>query len=257
MDMNDNPRGVLPTFGSRLSVLKWGRKQLTSILFSFPRKIMVVGLLYMPAPASAIDAFKSVVLPTDIAVEIPSKWEVVSMQERKRLRDNASDIVSKAGAPPTPGQIKNTLIALNSDSTPIGAKFRTSSKTGSDWTVAMLKEATPADFEELKKNSMQMFKEVEKAGGINVIKIITLDVADLDGHPSLVMIYNRGSIGNRSDIWTVMVVSTPLQDRLVETTVSFRTNETARWLPSTQRILKSIKFQAPSERATQDLPNKK
>lgn len=255
MDIKMAPHGISAALGECFSRLQSRREKLTCSVLNRAGMLFVAGFLALPAPSFALDTFKSVTLPTGIALEIPEHWEALSVQERKNVADFANAIADKAGIPED-GGVKTRLIALNSNSTPIGAKFRVSSTTPSPFTAATLTAATPADLEGIKQDMFDDFKKAEKAGSSNVTAITAVDVTDLDGHPTLAVVYRRGSIGDPADIWAVMLLRTPLPDRLVEVTLSWRVSETERWLPAIRRVAASIKFQAASERAFLKSPGK-
>lgn len=203
--------------------------------------IVSLGVMFFYDPAFAGDDFNRVDLPGGISVETPANWEVLSSREIHNVANRAAVIMERAGAEPASAG-KITLLALNSDSKPIGAKFRISTIPSPEFTAQDLAGYTQADLDGIKVALLEQSKEFGRAGGIRIISVSTVDRTELNGKPTLLTTYRRDSIGDPGDVWTVMAFQTPLPGRVVETTVSWRTSESARWFPTVKRLVTSLTF---------------
>lgn len=208
---------------------------------AFVFMLFAAAFLVSPYTASAAGEFKSIALPTGISLDIPSHWQVLTLETRQNLLAVGAAITSRAGVANTDG-VKSTLLAVNAVPSPTGATIRVSSTTHPTFTAADLSAMTASDLQQAGQLVFADFEKLEKQGGPHVVSMTTPSVLMLSGHPALVLSYVRRSLTNSSEHWHVVQFRAPLPDRLVEVTLSWRKGDEIIWRPILEHVVGSLKL---------------
>lgn len=226
------PKGI-KFMDLNLSVMK--------ICHAFVCLLLCTAFLVSPLSASAAGEYKNVKLPTEISLDIPSHWKILSIENRKNLQAAGTAMTKNAGVEESKG-VKTSLLAVNAVPDPVGATIRVSITTRPEFTAAVLLAVTKTDLKDIEKLLLSEFQKLEKSGGPHIVSMTTPSAVMLSGHPALVIPYIRNNLSSSSEHWQVVQYRVPLPDRLVEITLSWRKTDEIIWKPILQHVLASLKI---------------
>jgi hypothetical protein len=201
--------------------------------------LLIASLFSVPVAAEDTK-FRRVLLDYDISIEIPSHWKVISEETRKNLGVFGEAIRKNANIE-GPGGNKITLLAVNATPDPTGAMVRVSVTSRPDYTQADLITVTPDDLKSVEVELQNSSKKLEASGGPKIIEIQPVRIDKLNGYQALVMSYIRSGI-NEPSPWQVTQYKSPVSDRLVEITLSYRQSDGILWRPILEHVKRSLKF---------------
>ncbi len=208
---------------------------------TFTCMLFTAAFLVLPFSASAAGEFKSLVLPTGITLDVPSHWQVLTLETRQNLLAVGAAITSSSGVEQPVG-VKSTLLAVNAVPAPVGATIRVSITTRPEFTAADLSAMTASDLKQSGQLVLADFVKAEKQGGPHIVSMTTPSVVMLSGHPAFVIPYIRNSLTNASEQWHVVQYRAPLPDHLVEVTLSWRKSDEIIWRPILEYVIGSLKL---------------
>jgi hypothetical protein len=204
--------------------------------------IFLIAIAALPATAVAQDrSFQRVQLPHKISLEIPSHWNVLSVETRKNLTATGEAITEGAGIDAPRG--KESLLAVNATPAPTGAMIRVSVIAPPEYTQADLAAITPADLKDARLEILSLFRKAEAAGGPKILGVQEFRVERLNSQSlSLVMPYIRASAQGPSP-WQVVQYKIPTPGRVIELTLSHRQSDAIVWKPILERVKRSLRFE--------------
>lgn len=208
---------------------------------AFVCMLFAAAVLISPFSASAGGEFKNIALPTGISLDVPSHWQVLTLETRQNLSAVGAAIASNAGLE-NPDGVKSTLLAVNAVPSPTGATIRVSITTRPEFTAADLSGMTASELKQAGQLVLDDFEKAEKRGGPHIVSMTTPSVRMLSGHPAFVIPYIRRSLTDASEQWHVVQYRAPLPDRLVEVTLSWRKGDEIIWRPILEHVVGSLKL---------------
>lgn len=191
------------------------------------------------AAAQASD-YKRLQLSYGISLEVPSHWTILSQSTRSNLQAAGRAVAENAGLEGLGGR-KENILAVNSSPAPTGAMIRVSVTRPPDYSQADLVSATPADLEGIANEMLTIFKKMETSGGPKVIQVQTVKIEFHNKYRVLVLPYTRHDKFSPSS-WQVTQYKIPLDDRIIEVTLSHRESDAMVWKPILEKVKRSILF---------------
>lgn len=193
------------------------------------------------APSFATEnIYKQVSLPDGISIEIPAHWTILSQDTRKNIAAAGRAMTDNAGIDGG-GNKKQTLLAVNAVPTPPGAMIRVSVSMPPEYSQSDLARATPHELKVLQQDMLQLFKKMEAGGGPEIVEFQPLQVELFKNSRALVIRYVRKST-NGPSLWQVTQYKIPVENRLIELTLSYRQSDSVMWRPILERVKRSIQF---------------
>lgn len=186
------------------------------------------------------DAYERVLLTHGISIEIPRHWTVLPENSRKNLAASSQAMLDNAGIEDSSGQ-KIGLLAVNATPNPTGAMIRVSAIVPPDFTQGDLSRATPSELKEVDQVLVDLFRKVEASGGPSIIKIQPVQIESFKNYRAMVIRYVRKSVNGPSP-WQVTQYKIPVDNKLIELTLSYRQTDSVVWYPILERVKRSIQF---------------
>lgn len=206
----------------------------------FPLLLLSV-ITTFAAPAFATDyTYKRMQLSHGISIEMPWHWTVLPEDFRKNLAASSQAMQDNAGIESVPGQ-KKGLLAVNATPTPTGAMIRVSVTEPPDYTQSDLAKATPRELKEVEREVLLAFKKMEASGGPVIIEMQSVQIEPFKNYRALAIRYVRKSVNGPSP-WQVTQYKIPVDNRLIELTLSYRQSDSAIWRPILERVKRSVQF---------------
>jgi hypothetical protein len=188
----------------------------------------------------AVAEFKKIDLPYGICVEIPKHWMIIDQASRSNLESAGSSVAKNSGL--DLNIQKQNLLAVNSVPSPTGAMIRVS-VSPPEYTQEDLSQLTSEDLKEAGPMFENMLKQMEKAGGIKIIKVYPVTIEKINNLYSIVLNYDREGTTSNS-IWNVTQYKIPRSNKLIELTLSKRQSDSLIWRPILDRVKASLEFVA-------------
>lgn len=201
--------------------------------------LVAVILACSPAAAQTGD-YKRLQLSYGISLEIPSHWTILSQSTRNNLQAAGRAAAENAGLEGLGGK-KENILAVNSSPVPTGAMIRVSVTRPPDYSQADLISAAPADLKDVANEMLMAFKKMEASGGPKVIQVQTVRIEIHNKYRVLVLPYTRHDKFGPSS-WQVTQYKIPLDDRIIEITLSHRESDAMVWRPILEKVKRSILF---------------
>lgn len=201
--------------------------------------VFAVALLALNAKASD-SAFKRVTLPYGISLEIPAHWTILSQATKSNLKA-LEEATTEAAGIHDPKRKKASLLALNSTPVPTGAMVRVSVSSPPDFTLDELKNITQSELNEMAGEMARLFRQLEASGGPKVLQTFPARSEMLGNRLALVIPYRRANHFGPSP-WYVTQYKIPLQNHLVEITLSYRESDAPLWRPILEKVRQSTRF---------------
>lgn len=201
--------------------------------------LVAVTVVCNPAAAQTGD-YKRLQLSYGISLDVPSHWTLLSQSTRNNLQAAGNAITENAGLESKGGR-KENILAVNASPAPTGAMIRVSVTRPPDYSQADLASATPADLKNLANEVLIVFKKMEDSGGPKVIQVHPGRIEIHNKYRVLVLPYTRHDNFGPSS-WHVTQYKIPLDDRLIEMTLSYRESDSIVWKPILERVKRSISF---------------
>lgn len=193
------------------------------------------------APSFATEnIYKQVSLPDGISIEVPAHWTILSKDTRKNIAAAGRAMTDNAGVD---GRRNNqqTLLAVNAIPTPPGAMIRVSVSMPPEYSQSDLARVTPHELKVFLQEMRQAFKKMEASGGPEIVEFQPLQVELFKNSRALVIRYVRKS-ANGPSLWQVTQYKIPVENRLIELTLSYRQSDSVMWRPILERVKRSIQF---------------
>ncbi len=175
-----------------------------------------------------------------ISLEVPSHWTILSQSTRNNLQAAGRAMTENAGLEGSGGK-KENILAVNATPAPTGAMIRVSVTRPPDYSQADLASVTQADLKGLANEMLMGFKKMEASGGPKVIQVWPGRIEMHNKHRILVLPYTRQDKFGPSS-WQVTQYKIPLDDRLIEITLSHRESDAIVWRPILEKVKRSVSF---------------
>jgi hypothetical protein len=112
-----------------------------------------------------------------------------------------------------------------------------------EYTQEDLSQLTSEDLKEAGPMFENMLKQMEKAGGVKIIKVYPVTIEKINNLYSIVLNYDREGTTSNS-IWNVTQYKIPRSNKLIELTLSKRQSDSLIWRPILDRVKASLEFVA-------------
>lgn len=202
---------------------------------------VLLNLALLSHPTFAQDTlFRNIQLAHGISLDVPSHWSVLSLENRKNLEAAGQALADNAGIEGEDA-VKEPLLAMNATPYPTGAMIRVSVTHFPSYTQSDLAAATSVDLEELRANTLKMFKQLESSGGPQIIEMQPMRIERINHYLVLVMPYVRAGVKGPYH-WQVTQYKIPASNYLIEITLSYRQSDSIIWRPILERVKRSVKF---------------
>ncbi len=209
---------------------------ITRCLFCAFAAFVILGNVALAQDSS----FKKIQLSYGISLEIPSHWQVLSLDTRMNLGAASTAMMDNAGIEGPSGQ-KLNLLAVNATPVPTGSMIRVSVTSPPDYTQADLAAATAADLKDVGTESLRLFRQLEASGGPKIFEMLPVRIEKINGQLALTIPYTRASQFGPSP-WLVTQYKIPVNNRLIEVTLSHRQSDAIVWRPILERVKRSVRF---------------
>jgi hypothetical protein len=204
-------------------------------------RFLLAAIILASGPALAQTGdYRRLQLSYGISLEVPTHWTILSQSTRNNLQAAGRAITENAGLEGSNGG-KENLLAVNAAPAPTGAMIRVSVTRPPDYSQADLALATQADLKDLASELLMNFKRMEASGGPKIIQIQPARIEVHNKYRVLVLPYTRhDNVGPSA--WQVTQYKIPLEDRLIEVTLSHRESDAVVWRPILEKVRRSILF---------------
>lgn len=204
-------------------------------------RVLLATIIFASGPALAQTGdYRRLQLNYGISLEVPTHWTILSQSTRSNLQAAGRAMTENAGLEGSSGR-KESLLAVNASPAPTGAMIRVSVTRPPDYSQADLASATQADLRDLANELLMNFKKMEASGGPRVIQIQPARIDVYNKYRVLVLPYTRhDKLGPSA--WQVTQYKIPLDDRLIEVTLSHRESDAVVWRPILEKVRRSILF---------------
>ncbi len=213
---------------------------LKKVVMRFAYFLLVAVTLACNPAAAQTGEYKRLQLSYGISLEVPSHWTILSQSTRDNIQAAGRAMTENAGLE-GPGGRKENILAVNSSPAPTGAMIRVSVTRPPDYSQADLASATPADLKEVANEMLMGFRKMEASGGPKVIQVQPGRIEIHNKYRILVLPYTRHDKFGPSS-WQVTQYKIPLDDRLIEITLSHRESDAIVWKPILEKVKRSISF---------------
>ena len=201
----------------------------------------VGALLTTVSPLFAQDShFVRLNLSGGVSIEIPKHWKVLSADSTTNLAAMSEALMQQAQVERSQSR-KITVLAVNATPDPTGAIVRVTISVPPDFTRQELRTVTAADLRAIKSEMVSMLRKVEAAGGPRLLEMHDAKALSLAGFPALAIPYVRAGVGGPSP-WYVTQYKVPMNNRLVEITLSHRQSDAMIWKPILEKIRQSVRL---------------
>lgn len=199
-----------------------------------------VAFIFLGSSAFAQEVlFREIQLSYGISLKIPAHWKVLSKDTMNNLGAASSAMMDNAGIEKPIG--KQSLLAVNATPNPTGAMIRVSITSPPEYTQANLAATTATNLKDFGAEMLKKFRQLEASGGPKIIEMQPIRIEKINGQLTLVMPYVRASNFGPSP-WQVTQYKTPVSDRLIEVTISYRKSDAIIWRPILEHVHRSVKF---------------
>lgn len=213
---------------------------LKKLVMRFALFLLVAVTLSCNPLSAQTGEYKRLQLSNGISLEVPSHWTILSQSTRNNLQAAGRAITENAGLEGRVGR-KENILAVNSLPAPTGAMIRVSVTRPADYSQTDLAAMTNADLNEGANEMLMGFKKTEASGGPKVIQVRPWRIEVHNKYRTLVMPYTRDDkLGPSS--WQVTQYKIPMDDRLIEITLSHRESDAIVWKPILEKVMRSISF---------------
>lgn len=202
--------------------------------------LLAIVASFMSPSFAAENIYKQVSLPDGISIEIPAHWTILSQDTRKNIAAAGRAMTDNAGVDGDSNQ-RQTLLAVNAIPTPPGAMIRVSISMPPEYSQSDLARATPHELKVFEQELLQLFRKMEASGGPVIVEIQPLQVELFKNSRALVIRYVRKS-ANGPSLWQVTQYKIPVENRLIELTLSYRQSDSVMWRPILERVKRSVVF---------------
>lgn len=201
--------------------------------------LAVVSVLLAPSISAIEPPFQRVHLAGAVSIEYPSHWFVIDADSRNNLVLSGHSALELAGVGVTSNKVR--VFAANSTPSPTGAMIGLSLSWPPEYSQADLAVATPEELDYLASDCWEMMKSAEPVSGLSVLEVQGVDVEHIGGDLALVFRYRRASQIAQSP-WQVTHYKIPLNDRIVELTLSYRESDQCVWRPILEKVKRSLTY---------------
>ncbi|WP_455233397.1 hypothetical protein [Geopseudomonas aromaticivorans] len=185
-------------------------------------------------------AYRRVYLEHGIELDLPAHWTVLSASTRKNLSAAGEAMAASAGIEGLP-EGKKTLLAVNATPSPTGAMIRVSVTVPAPYTQADVAAVTADDLDFIRSELVKGFRQMEGSGGPRLISAAPVRRGMLGGYRSIEIPYVRAGLKDPGE-WQVTQYKVPIDNRLVEITLSHRVSDAVVWKPILEHVKSSIQF---------------
>lgn len=201
---------------------------------------LVLVMFAVPAFAKD-DAYKRVSLEHGISIEIPAHWTILSTDTRNNLAASSQAMMKNADIEDDIGE-KKGLLAVNATPKPAGAMIRVSVVMPPYLTQSDLASATPHELKEAEQGMLDVAKKIEASGGPAIINMQPVQIESFSNiYRALVFRYERKGV-NVPSPWQVAQYKIPVENKIIELTLSYRQSDAVIWKPILERVKRSIMF---------------
>lgn len=200
--------------------------------------LLAVGVLCTPA-ASIEPDYRRMEVAGGLSIDIPSHWYVIDADSRRNLVLSGNTAAELAGVQTQMNKVR--VLAVNALPSPTGAMIGLSISWPPEYSEADLRAASPADLEDLVREFEISMRAAEPHSGVRVLEVQPAHIESFKQHTVVVLRYRRASSQGPSP-WQVTQYKIPLDDRIVELTLSYRESDQWIWRPILERVKKSLTF---------------
>lgn len=207
-------------------------------------------VLFATVALAEDNQFRRLTLPYGISIDIPSHWSVLTQSQKDNIAAAATAAMSNAGVDES-GAHKDRLLAVNATPVPSGATVRVNVTYPAEFTQADLAKITAEDLkgveEELREGAQHMGNE----SPTKIIETQPARVDSINGRLALAVPYVREGFSDGSP-WLVTLYQIPIDNKMIQLTLSYRQSDAILWRPIQEHIKRSIQV---SNRASSSLTN--
>ena len=185
--------------------------------------------------------YQRLALKEGISIEVPSHWLVHSDVEKKNFADTAESHMRDAGIDYDATENKSRLLAVSALPAPSGAKIRVNVIRPPAFSGAELRSATAQDLKDIEADLSSGMAKNLSATGIELISVQTPKIVLINNYTAMLFEYRRSDLYDTSP-WIVRVHYIPVEDKLIEFTLSFRESDAAIFKPIIERTKQSLRF---------------
>jgi hypothetical protein len=213
--------------------------KLANLLKSVVGAVTLFACLFQPAHGADIP-YRSIDLAYGISLEAPSQWNALSEETRNAIGAAGESMSNRAGIGAVTGKMR--LLDLHATPAPTGAIVRVNVTPRDEYTQAKLAKTSKEDLKAMRVDVVNVFKQVEAAGGPKILGVKTPRIERLDNTLALAITYNRAGAVDPSEKWVVTMYRIPRKDHTVELTLSYRQAQEDEWKPILEHVKKSVRL---------------
>jgi hypothetical protein len=215
---------------------------------------LLLSALFANAALAEDNQFRRLSLSYGISLDIPSHWSVLTQSQQNNIAAAATAAMGNAGAEES-GVHKDRLLAINATPIPSGATVRVNVTYPAEFTQADLANITPEDLkaveEELREGAQQMGNE----SPTKIIETQPARVDNINGMLALAVSYVREGFSDGSP-WLVTLYQIPIDNRIIQLTLSYRQSDAILWRPIQEHIKRSIQVSNRASSSSTKTPAK-
>lgn len=198
--------------------------------------VLVIGLLLVPAAASAESNFASVKLPRGVQLQIPKGWWLMGKDHNRLIHTSVEAALDLSGIGLPDGQETN-LIAANSMPRTTYAVVRVDSTIPHSVSPREIQAATATDLKDIGNELRGGLEKMLPLQNNQLLQFYGVRKDSISGHPALVIEYRRS--GPKGPVIVqINLIFTNSQE--VNINLSYRESEAALWKPVVAKIRQSI-----------------
>ena len=198
--------------------------------------VLVIGLLLVPAAASAESNFASVKLPRGVQLQIPKGWWLMGKDHNRLIHTSVEAALDLSGIGLPDGQETN-LIAANSMPRTTYAVVRVDSTIPPSVSPREIQAATATDLKDIGNELRGGLEKMLPLQNNQLLQFYGVRKDSISGHPALVIEYRRS--GPKCPVIVqINLIFTNSQE--VNINLSYRESEAALWKPVVAKIRQSI-----------------
>ncbi|HQC09865.1 MAG: hypothetical protein GYA67_09400 [Smithella sp.] len=198
--------------------------------------VLVIGLLLVPAAASAESNFASVKLPRGVQLQIPKGWWLMGKDHNRLIHTSVEAALDLSGIGLPDGQETN-LIAANSMPRTTYAVVRVDSTIPPSVSPREIQAATATDLKDIGNELRGGLEKMLPLQNNQLLQFYGVRKDSISGHPALVIEYRRS--GPKGPVIVqINLIFTNSQE--VNINLSYRESEAALWKPVVAKIRQSI-----------------
>jgi len=198
--------------------------------------VLVIGLLLVPAAASAESNFASVKLPRGVQLQIPKGWWLMGKDHNRLIHTSVEAALDVSGIGLPDGQETN-LIAANSMPRTTYAVVRVDSTIPPSVSPREIQAATATDLKDIGNELRGGLEKMLPLQNNQLLQFYGVRKDSISGHPALVIEYRRS--GPKGPVIVqINLIFTNSQE--VNINLSYRESEAALWKPVVAKIRQSI-----------------